>query len=474
VYTDVSARFVAQLEKVAASDGSRFAGYAPVLQAVATVLAAVRNPATLGSSVTETVMDHVLQHLSQNILEREAAKLRDQLEAIPSDVKANLYGPSEQLDRLASVILRTPSPPLPAGLRPHEMTAYDNAVHTLLPQHPFLDGNGHQPSGAVFAAVVNAQALFSSSAETRAAAEIHAGRGPHTPNPFLIDFYLQRTERDGTDTPVVPSEHVVVLYESARARAAAGDVVRLSVESNEDEDDLDVEILISNDATSGPPDRQLLFRTSAAGTLRFGRQVNGVSIDAPDVDVVIGAGSSVEMLAPVSLNVGRISFDCPELVVQLGDAGLSSDEASVTIEARELSDSKIVNSPIVRKGAVLAVSWPGANAYPWTHFTGISNGNEGPDDEALLGLRRLALAFRSRSQGRLARFQGKIEHRRITKGSLGVAIRERLMKDGILSLEGTRYFLDPAKLGALVGTTYLDLRLKNFSQKTRDYVASCR
>src|SRR6185312_10023612 len=146
----------------------------------------------------------------------------------------------------------------------------------------------------------------------------------------------------------------------------------------------------------------------------------------------------------------RLKFHCPELVVQLGDTSGTSADNSVTIEARELLESRIRNVPLVRKGAELSVSWPGASAYPWTHVAPIANGEVDKNiDEALRGLRRLILAFRSHSRGRLARFQDKIEHRRITKGALGVAIRERMLRDKILTLEGNMYFLNPVALGSV-------------------------
>ena len=164
--------------------------------------------------------------------------------------------------------------------------------------------------------------------------------------------------------------------DSVRARASAGEVVRLSVDSDEGQEDLDVEIVI-NETARQDHSRRLLFKSSQAGELRFGRHVNGISIEAPSVDLVIGSGNPVEIIAPVLLNVGRISFNCPEIVVQPGDMASLSDDAAVTIEAQELLRSEVLTAPLVRKGAELAVSWPGATGYPWTHFATLTNGGEG-------------------------------------------------------------------------------------------------
>ncbi len=46
------------------------------------------------------------------------------------------------------------------------------------------------------------------------------------------------------------------------------------------------------------------------------------------------------------------------------------------------------------------------------------------------------------------------------------------MRDGILSVEHDMYFLNPSALGAVVGATYQDLKLKRFNDQVRRYVAT--
>jgi hypothetical protein len=98
----------------------------------------------------------------------------------------------------------------------------------------------------VFAAAINADALFSQSPDTIAAAERHAGNGPHTPNPYLIDFYMDLAKSKLGAEAIIPPEHLVVLYESVQARVAPGDVVRLSIEGDDEQDEADVEIQITH------------------------------------------------------------------------------------------------------------------------------------------------------------------------------------------------------------------------------------
>ena len=92
--------------------------------------------------------------------------------------------------------------------------------------------------------------------------------------------------------------------------------------------------------------------------------------------------------------------------------------------------------------------------------------------DAQRALRRLCISFRSHSKGRLARYKGKVEHFRMTKGTLGVALRERLPADNVLSLEGAMYFLEPNVLGERVGVSFHDLKLKHYSPQSRAYLQS--
>ena len=85
-------------------------------------------------------------------------------------------------------------------------------------------------------------------------------------------------------------------------------------------------------------------------------------------------------------------------------------------------------------------------------------------DEALRRFRKFVIAFQSHGKGRLARFKGKIEHARMTKGT-GQVVLDLMLAEGILSLRGPMYFLDPDRLGAQTGATYVDCMARRFDAK---------
>ena len=459
-YEDATKSLVDHLVAETKTDGHQFAGYAPVLVAVATVIASESNPVKIGNAITAILEGKFLSRVTSEIMDREASKLNQQFAAKASGVGVEgLYESREQLARLASLVLQTGKPKLPVALPQNAVAAYEEAVQSLLPQHPFLDSKTQKPAGAVFGACILAAALTGDDKDLADAAQRFVNGGANTPNPFLLAFYEEAL--DGS--PLIPAEHIGLLYASLAAVAGAGDTVRLIAEG---EESLDVEMsLLRQDGKADVYE----FSTAAGSELRFGRRIGGITVDAELVDVELGDGGQLELVAPIVLKARNLVLSCNELVVK-PDHPKCNDQY-IYLEA----ESAIVNSnlklPTVRKGVSLQVAWPDANNYPWTPF--VSKGREDSDllmANAQRELRRLCISFRSHSKGRLARFKGKVEHFRMTKGDLGIALRERLVADNVLSLEGSMYFLDPNVLGQKVGISFQDLKMKHYSAESRSYL----
>lgn len=198
--------------------------------------------------------------------------------------------------------------------------------------------------------------------------------------------------------------------------------------------------------------------------------MSGVSIDVETTDVEFGEGGQLELVAPIALRARTLFLNCSELVVKPDHASGAVDQ-TVFLEAAEALTDSGLRPPLLRSGTRLQVAWPDSKVYPWTPFT--SDGGEDSDPrmaEVQRSLRRLCISFRSHSKGRLARYKGKVEHFRMTKGPLGVALRERLVADKVLSLEGAMYFLEPDLLGSKVGVGFQDLKLKHYPPKLREYL----
>jgi hypothetical protein len=305
----------------------------------------------------------------------------------------------------------------------------------------------------------------SSSAEAALSREL--ARGGASANPFLAEFYVPQDA--GGDIAFLPPQHIGVIYNSLRARLSLGDSANLLVEGPEEGDEeeilrAEVEITLGRRGSDHP--QFLRFESEQTGPIRLGPQVEDVDISVSHSRVEIGPGPEALLIAPVNVQCETLALTANRLVV---DAAQDRSDGAVYLEAAQY-DGTIASVPIVRGAVSLSVSWPGARGYPWTSFaTSPSPVSDPRVDEALRRLRKFVIAFRSHSKGSLARYRAKLDHARMTKGS-GQAVLELLLQEGILSIAGNMYVLDPDRLAANAGTNYVDCTARRFSETTIDFV----
>jgi hypothetical protein len=452
-----------RLREQTENDGDRFAGYAPVLQAVANRVASERNPSTLIADIEKGGQIVTLQTIVAAILDRERGKLTP-LQFQDSAIAEVLYSKDEQLARLAARVYSLPPPNLPK-MTAKDAETYTTALETWVPDHPFLEGNVN-PSSSVFQAAIATWALetpgFSATALDR---ELRRGAAA---NPFLSEFYLPN------DTPkhAVPPEYIGIIYSSLRARLSLGDTASLLVEGDEDaidEEALRAEVEISFARREMDRPRFINFLTEQTGTIRLGSHIEDADITVPYSEVEIGPGSEAILVAPINIQAKGLSVTTDKLIIE--NPNDSANEA-VYLEAQYFSGPQIGAIPTLRGSVSLAVSWPNAKAHPWTTFAVDPPQVENPKlDEALRRFRKFVISFRSHSKGSLARYKHKIEHERMIKGS-GKAVLELLLQTKIVSLNNQQnmYYLDPNQLANIAGASYADTMARKFKQKTIDFI----
>lgn len=481
-YRRAAMEIVDRLSETSLADGNHFAGYAPVLEAVAKVIAGRTNLAQIRSEQLTDIEGHILDRLTSEILVRETGKLVTQMrQTVPDFPEKGAYEPVEQLARLAARVLRIEYSGAQLDLPPHCIAPYEKAVTSFIEQHPFLDGTGHAPSGAVFSAAIMAHALKTGDIRLSRAAESYASSGRHAPNPFLFDFYSTDSLQDGG----IPAGHIGALFESVQAKASPGEVVRLSVEGDVDGDIpgdpsnmVDVEISISVTETGRV--NTIDMKTFPGETLRLGRKVSGVFIDSNCLDVEMGDNGQLELLAPITIQARTLVLRCSELIVKSDPQHSSAVDGAletavetplVLFEFQDCVAEPSLPLVTVRAQAELKVAWPGAQVYPWNGYSMQQPPIVAPETaDALRALRRLVIAFRSHSKGQLARFKDKIDHARMSKGGVGEALREKLLKDKVLIVADHMYLLDPKALGNIVGLSFQDAKMKNYGVQTLEYV----
>jgi len=434
----------------------KFAGYAPVLTAVAYRVSEETNPwKFLGRpDIQESVSNISLAEISNNILEREHGKLKHKPNFSGSVNRDKLYAPNEQLDYLSAKLYQTERPGLPTAMSDSDRSVYVNALEGWIPDHPFFDGTTHGASSAVFEAQICVRALLKRS-EVAVKNQL---LGKHRANPFVLEFY-----RDVFEHTSVPSEHVGVIYGSVRSGLALNEQAILSIsESGSAEDELDIEIVVIR-GDEGGEERLFSGSVASGGEINLGPHVKDVDIDAPASVVRLGGKEEVSVVGPVSIVCQNLIIDAESVTV----SDQRNIASAVYLEAHEI-DSRVSKPPLVHRPASLEVNWPYGNAYPWsTHsvrgaFETMSgdgdDGGFGRDvDEIYRRLRKFVVAFRRHGRKQLGRYKGKIEHARMTKG-WGRAVLDVLLEMGVVVADQRMYFLDPDKLASETSITYNDCR----------------
>ena len=449
------------LREQTANEGGRFAGYAPVLQAVAKQVELESDPQELIARINRGEQSVTLHSIASALLTREQNKLRS-LQLEDESLIERLYSPAEQLGRIAAFVYNGPAPQLPNMSAEDELT-YTTALETWVPEHPFLDG-GRGFSSAVFGAMVVTKALVTEEiSETALQRQLASGAAA---NPFLFEFYTSELH------PFIQPEHIGVVYASLRANLSLGENAGLFVagaEEFESEDDLKAEVEFTIGRQDGDI-RELPFETASEGVVRLGAYVEFVDILMPMATVEIGPGTESVLVTPVNIQCKELALASNRVIIE-SPARQNEEFRTVYLEADELDNLRAPSSVHVRSNNIKVYAhWPGVRNYPWTRYASEpSPTQDSRVDEALRRLRQYVIAFRSHGRGRLARSVQKIESTRMTKGT-GQFVLNLLKREGIVSLEHPRYFLDPARLAEVMGTTYADCAARRFEQKTIDYI----
>ncbi|HDS1213541.1 TPA: hypothetical protein QD007_004174, partial [Shewanella algae] len=393
VYKSAIKEIISSLGKISGDESTRFVGYAPVLDAVSKFVGTISNPSKIDEEMANVLNGKFLLNICDAILHREQGKLTSQLNDKFESFSDNLYTSNEQISRLASRILKTGEIPVPKEISPDLVAAYQSAVDSMLPQHPFLDGTGRKFASSVFEAYILCRSLLSDDVKTSDEALHYFLNGRNSPNPFLFEFFNE------LNVESIKCSHVGVLFDSVLSRLTNSESASLTISDDEE----------LTFVTFGVNDLEYDF--SATGdVVKLGNKVSNVFINSDALDVYFASSEQLEIVSPVSILCDTLYIDSDKVIVKSASANPLS--SSVIIEANELSCNKAVNVPVVRPNAELHVNWPGSESFPWSSFSNKLS-SETSDERvagALRVFRRIIMAFRSHSKGRLARLKDKVNH----------------------------------------------------------------
>ena len=478
---DVERRAIAlileKLRNETGAEGQRFAGYAPVLRAVAERVA--EETGNLHNFVNEIRASRqaspiTLDHIASDILEREQQKVKILSGDLREGLLGQLYSPVEQLDRLSAKLYGTPLPTLPTDMTPEETATYDAALDTWMQEHPFLDGAGNA-SCAVFEARICVRALRGHRSTDARQRQLELGRKA---NPFLLELY--RAAGSGTETDAVVAEDVGILYASVRSRLSRGEWANLEVSERKSRDnggavEFEISIGLKEEET-----RLYEALLDTGSSMKFGGDLEDIYIDASSsVDVEVGCGSrSVRVVTPVSIACRNLFIHAQEMSVSSQSDRMLGGVEPVYFEAKEVV-SDIRKAPRVHgKGTGLEVDWNWRDLtypYPWTGYEA-AKGTEAITDaevqEIQRRLRRYVVVCKA-GIGDLGRHASKFENNRMRRG-WGRAVLEALVEEGVFRKVDQFYYLNPNRLREATGLTYADCRRGRSTRKSVSFARKVR
>lgn len=467
---------VNQITEQTSKDKNNFAGYSPVLIAIAK---AVADPDDKGDVNTQNLIRKIIEgeqkitlpEIAKSILVREQGKLRG-LDFQDENLHEELYTQEEQLTRLAARIYQIdPDISLP-HMSPKDQQTYNDALADWVLGHPFLAGEGTRPSSEVFGGLIAAHAILKfGDRYTQRILDRELGGGG-TANPFFADFFLDNIEAledEENDERVleIAAEHVGLLYESSRARLSLGETSSLSVDGETVQNNT-AEVEFSRQNRDGDEIETHRFFCEADGHFLFGHRIEDVDIVAPLAHVSVGFGREDEVIfaAPVSIEVGTLELLAKKFVAESSRSSKMTESTNVIFLRAELVEAaKLFDPPVVRSENVkLGVSWLDSNVdYRWRNFSVVPT--EIDDSEiyrAMNSLKRILRLFKTGSSGQLTKYKGAIDHRR-RAGGYGACITELLVEESILAEDRVFYTLYPERLRENVGLNAQDVRTTSVS-----------
>jgi hypothetical protein len=336
-----------------------FLGYAPVLEAL-TDYVDVTNYMTLIQELREDAgaardpwkfLNDIIHRLSH----REQAKVQDAVRVqLGSAAKAagwsdwaRLYTPTEQCSRVLGRALRVPVDPLGSSLPLALARQYEEALETILPQHPFL--SGRQFANVVFKEFIYAWGI------TRCGGPLSDGlrnamrdrEDPFLPSQLFSRFIVNIGDEGAA---VLDGQDFGILYESFLSRAQevgltlvqAGEEIQASIVLDREEES-ELEIL---DTGSG---------------VHFWRRLGNADVEVRG-RVRLGLPGQRFLLGPATnVDCGQLAMECEGLDVDVaGNVRIRAD--SYIADLSQLS-IRVRNETQGR----LAVSWPGIG-HPWVLY----------------------------------------------------------------------------------------------------------
>lgn len=453
-----------------------FLGYAPVLEAVARyvevenfeqfrVELAARpiagdSPDKAWSFLTQVIND---------LLAREQSKVS---RAVQPQVQAaadaadwtgwsELFGPAEQVARILhfrmpSVVLHA-VPELPSRVR----VAYDEALKTFVPQHPFL-GSTSGFANVVFEEFTYAMALVSTNNSVRNAVRDELHRRRYLPTPLLGRFMLVLSTDAGHSH--VSASNFGFLYDSLTSSIDRFGHPFLWLAQPSEK-------VAVGAVQLRPRDHSTIFFSVTdvdEAPISFWRRLAHAIIQV-DCQVILGSGEESVTLGPnVVVDAGRIAIAAPSV-------RLITEDGDVDVTAKEFE--ALGPAPSIRifgEATGVQFDWQ-PMYYPWIEYRrGEREAEPGDVAEAFDMLAKILKWFRGHGHAQLGRSKELIDNVAVGRDTGRRTARRQemlnfLINRGVVVDRGGIYELDADRMNQ-VGINWADIRSRTISDSVEQFL----
>ena len=251
------------------------------------------------------------------------------------------------------------------------------------------------------------------------------------PTPLFAEFYTEAVPRGH-------GKYAGLLYESVTARFGADDI-SLSMTVRPTRDGETHVMTVAEE--KGDVDSEECFTAELAvnsrDPLTFRQRLRSAVLHVRG-PVVLRTGSQVE-LSDVEIQASRLNIQTGVLSIRSYKQG---EAVNIQLEhpVEHLPNLRVD----VKPGASLAVSWPGAEQYPWSEFVDHGIFEESRDTiGAMLALRRILVWFKKDKKDTFAKFRDHIDNVVVGDKEVRREMLAFLMEKRVIRLNGEFYTLVP-------------------------------
>lgn len=446
-----------------------FLGYTPVLIAMAEALA-VSNPASEKSSLTAEDQSNLLREIINHISIREQRKFSEHLQpklqaGLPAEVDgdvvaATMYGPAEQCARVMAFVsgdeIEMPLPvTLPGAVRP----AYEQAVRTFLPDHPFV--KAHRFASVVFGDYVTAMACRSM--EIRASLATPPESQIESVGPFFARFLADERIGETLEVREALVEHIVASWtqEADLVRASDSHVV-ITLVGSEGALSCSREPLAGQDESA-----ELEFSImDVSGAFHVRRPLKRTTL-LTDQGVILGESGKHFLVGP------RVAVVASEMVLEAETLRVDTDRGSsqgVAFAVESITANTLSKVEAGPKDLHVFSSNPPARLRPY--MRSMSVGQYEVPFQRYLDLRTILTCFRPSTKSGLSVLAAKLDGKIVKDNVNRARILEKLQSIGAIGRNGSWYNLDLATLGGL-GFGLQDLKTGEPSDAVLRFLYMC-